>query len=133
MPDAVTDTHALIWYLQDDPRLSTAASAFFDDCQKHGGRIWVPSICVVEIIYLAEKGRIPSNILDAFLSELSASDTVLRFADLNLPTVLALKTIPRISVPDLPDRVIAATALSLGVPLISRDALIRATGLTVVW
>ena len=93
----------------------------------------MPSICAVEIIYLAEKGRIPSNILDAFLNELGASDTILRFADLNLPTVLALKEIPRISVPDLPDRVIAATALSLALPLISRDALIRAAGLTIIW
>lgn len=25
MPNAVTDTHALIWYLQDDARLSTPA------------------------------------------------------------------------------------------------------------
>ena len=30
MPDAVTDTHALIWYLQDDARLSPIAAQYFD-------------------------------------------------------------------------------------------------------
>ncbi|HLA78333.1 MAG TPA: hypothetical protein VJU18_12195 [Vicinamibacteria bacterium] len=41
--------------------------------------------------------------------------------------------IPRESVPDMPDRIIAATALQVGVPLVTRDGRIRASGLDVVW
>ena len=39
MPNAVTDTHALICYPQDDTRLSVAASKYFDQCEYDGGRI----------------------------------------------------------------------------------------------
>jgi predicted nucleic acid-binding protein len=38
----------------------------------------------------------------------------------------AVESIDRDVVPDLPDRVIAATALSAGVALVSRDGKIRA-------
>jgi predicted nucleic acid-binding protein len=41
--------------------------------------------------------------------------------------------INRDSIPDMPDRIIAATALHLGVPLISRDAKIRASNIATVW
>ena len=45
----------------------------------------------------------------------------------------ALKLVKRSEVPDLPDRIIAATAVSLGVPLISRDAKIRASQMQTIW
>jgi PIN domain nuclease of toxin-antitoxin system len=32
MADAVTDTHGLIWYLEDSPRLSSAAREKFAAC-----------------------------------------------------------------------------------------------------
>ena len=35
MSDAVTDTHALIWYLEDSPRLSSAANQTFEQCDRH--------------------------------------------------------------------------------------------------
>ena len=34
MSDVVTDTHALIWYLSDSPRLSVAANQLFDRCDR---------------------------------------------------------------------------------------------------
>lgn len=34
MSDVVTDTHALIWYLEDSPRLSVAANRLFDRCDR---------------------------------------------------------------------------------------------------
>ncbi len=36
-------------------------------------------------------------------------------------------------VPELPDRIIAATALYLGLPLISRDRAIQQASIEVVW
>ena len=52
MSDMVTDTHALIWYLTDDPRLGPAAGLAFDACDRGEGIIYVPTICLVEILYL---------------------------------------------------------------------------------
>jgi len=39
----------------------------------------------------------------------------------------------RDDIPDLPDRVIAATALALNLPLISRDRKIVLSGLETIW
>ena len=132
MPDAVTDTHVLIWYLQDDARLSRKAAQYFDDCEHDEGYIRVPSICVVEIVYLSEKGRIPPDTLDRLLKDLSRPDTILEAVELNLHIVLEIRNIPRAIVADMPDRIIAATALYLNLPLISRDRKIRLPEITTI-
>jgi PIN domain nuclease of toxin-antitoxin system len=45
-----------------------------------------------------------------------------------------LRDIPRDLVPDMPDRIIAATAMSVALPLISCDRRIRSVqGLNVIW
>jgi PIN domain nuclease of toxin-antitoxin system len=105
MPDAVTDTHALLWYLQNSPQLSAEAGKCFDACQADGGRIFVPTICAVEIIYLSEKGRIPSDSLPTVLSALSENDSVLRLANLDWPVVRSLETISRSQIPDSQEKV----------------------------
>lgn len=133
MPDAVTDTHALIWYLQGDSRLSPTASAYFDGCQTDNGRIRVPSICAVEIVYLSEKGRIRPDALEVLLEQFAAPDTILQLVPLDLTVVMGLRNVPRSEVPDLPDRIIAATASALGLPLITRDGRIQASRVTTVW
>lgn len=45
----------------------------------------------------------------------------------------AMRLIDRALIPELPDRIIAATALHLGIPLISRDHKIQASGLLTLW
>jgi predicted nucleic acid-binding protein len=45
----------------------------------------------------------------------------------------ALKQIERTQIPDLPDRIIAATALHLGLPLISRDRKIQLSEIETIW
>ncbi len=133
MPNAVTDTHALIWYLQNDARLSAAAGRYFDECEYDGGRIYVPSICVVEMIYLSEKGRISVDTLTKLLDELAASDTIFEVSGLSLSVALKMREISREAVPDMPDRIIAATASHLRVPLMSRDRKIQLSGVETVW
>jgi predicted nucleic acid-binding protein len=44
------------------------------------------------------------------------------------PVILAMRAVDRMQVPELPDQVIAATAVRLGVPLISRDRKIQDPG-----
>jgi PIN domain nuclease of toxin-antitoxin system len=61
MSDLVTDTHALIWYLEDSPRLSPRANQAFDKCDAGEIIIYIPTICLVEIVYLQERGRISAN------------------------------------------------------------------------
>ena len=44
-----------------------------------------------------------------------------------------MRQVPRAEVPDMPDRMIAATAVYFNVPVISRDRRIRAATLKTVW
>ena len=45
----------------------------------------------------------------------------------------ALALVSREEVPDLPDRIVAVTALALGVPLVSRDRKILASRVRTIW
>jgi PIN domain nuclease of toxin-antitoxin system len=74
---AVADTHALIWYLYNDARLSPAAHDLIENTAASGGQIALSSITLIEIVYLIEKGRIDSEVLSRLLSELDVPDATL--------------------------------------------------------
>ena len=119
--DCVTDTHALIWYLYAMPELSADAKNFMDNVAASGGYIFVPTISFVEITYLAEKGRLGANVLPRINSAIQTPNNVLKPIELTHQITLSLAQIPRLTVPDMPDRIIAATALHLNLPLVTKD------------
>jgi PIN domain nuclease of toxin-antitoxin system len=133
MITAVAGTHAVIWYLYNDKRLSPAASQFIDQAVQQGQQIGIASISLVEIVYLSEKGRIDTQAPGRVFSALQNPSSVLSEISLNMSVVQALQQIPVSVVPEMPDRIIAATALYLQVPIISRDHKIQATSLTTIW
>jgi predicted nucleic acid-binding protein len=53
--DYVADTHALLWYLTDSPRLGPNASAAFDDAANGKSTIYISAIVVAELYYLNKK------------------------------------------------------------------------------
>lgn len=130
---AIADTHALIWYLLDDPRLSSTARGVFSDAVSLGQYIGIPTISIVEIIYLTEKGRIPTSALTSLQERLAEQQTVLQIVPLNQAITFRVQQIDRNLVPEMPDRIIAATAAEYNLPLVSRDRKIQATSLRVVW
>ena len=133
MPDLVTDTRGLIWYLEDSPRLGPAARDAFDACDRGEGVIYVPTICLVEIVYLQEKGRIPVELKAQLDAALQTEATGLVMAALTPEIADAVACVPRSDVPDMPDRIIAATAVYLGLPLISRDRAIQLSDVETMW
>ena len=70
MPGIVVDTHAIVWYLQDDPRFSTMAAAALDAATEAGDVIYIPSICLVELSYLIEKRRLPAIVREQLIQTL---------------------------------------------------------------
>jgi PIN domain nuclease of toxin-antitoxin system len=116
MAALVVDTHAAVWYLQNSNRLSPAAQKAMDDAANVGDLVYVCSISLVEIVYLVEKGRLPVVVIDRLTAALSAPDAGFVIAPLDETTALAVRRISRDIVPDMPDRIIAATAHSLGFP-----------------
>jgi PIN domain nuclease of toxin-antitoxin system len=130
---ALADTHAALWYLSDDPRLSPMAFSFVTAEIGAGNQIALSTITLVEVTYLAEKGRIATDALRRLIGALDQPDS----AWIAIPVVREIANflylVPRDQVPDMPDRIIAATALYLDVPLISRDGKIRLSSVRTIW
>ncbi|MFN8496483.1 MAG: type II toxin-antitoxin system VapC family toxin [Anaerolineae bacterium] len=129
----VADTHALIWYLYNDPRLSPLAGSVMDAADAGGDQVALSSISLVEVLYLSEKGRIHPQALERILTELHKPGPILVEVPLDHVIVEAMRRVDRASVPDMPDRIIAATAVYLGIPLISKDSKIQISGLATIW
>jgi PIN domain nuclease of toxin-antitoxin system len=129
----VADTHSVLWYLAADTRLSAGARSALESATGDGWPIFVPTMCLVEATYLAEKGRIAGSDRARLSEALRIEDGALVAQPLTMDVAVALSRIPRDQVPDMPDRVIAATALALGLPLVTRDGRIRASGVETIW
>ncbi len=133
MPAVAVDTHAIVWYLTNDVRLSSRAAGAMDLATAAGDAIHVPSICLVELTYLVEKGRLPSVARERLIKALDDPDTACRLAPLDRAVADALEFVDRNKIPDLPDRVVSATAIALRVPLISRDGKIQTSMVQTIW
>jgi len=133
MSGLVADTHAAVWYLLSSPRLSAKAGSSIKDAIEAEAPVYVSAVSVVEVIYLVEKGRLPRLALERLMGELTSEDSGLVVAALDLTVAEALRRVPRDDVPDMPDRIIAATARRLGLPLVTRDGKIRSSGIETVW
>ena len=127
------DTHAIVWYLSADPQLSVRAGDFLDAITAAAEPIYVPSICLVELTYLVEKGRLPVAARNRLLAALDDPATPCIVAPLDRMVADALEFVSRSDVPDLPDRIVSATAAALCTPLISRDKKIGASSIQTVW
>lgn len=132
---AIADTHAAIWYAFANPRLSATARAVIERAAAAGNQVGVATITFAEaeMVYLIEKGRIPNDAFARLSAILDAPDSELVEVPFIREIAAAMFGVARQRVPDMPDRIIAATALYLGLPLISRDGRIRASGMTTTW
>ena len=133
MTDLVLDTHTLIWYLEKSPRLTEPARAAIKSSLDAGHVLYISAISLAEILYLDEKGRLPSGALKKVLAEMARPDSGLVEAPFVAGMVEAMARIPRDVVPDLPDRMIAGTALHLGLPVVTADRRIRASTIPAIW
>lgn len=131
----VADTHAMIWYVDAPQELSPAATAAIDAAANTGGEyIFISAITLVEMRYLVEKNRIKATVLARVEQELDEPDPMIVATSVDRTISDALASISRLIVPDMPDRIVAATALALGLPLVTRDTEIhRLTNVTTVW
>lgn len=129
----VADTHTVVWYLYADKRLSANAQAFITNTLSSGDEIGIASITLVEIVYLIERQRIAVETLTTLASELESSHSVFAEIPLNLSIIRTLTLVDRNQIPELPDRIIAASALHLNIPIISRDHKIQSSAIQTIW
>ncbi len=130
---AVADTHTVIWYLASDKRLSPAARSFIEEAFQQGNTIAVSSITFVEMVYLVEKGRIPAESFDNLIDQLQVAGVGFVEIPVDLRITQAMRQVDPAQIPDMPDRIVAATAVALTVPIISRDGKINASSIDTVW
>jgi len=79
------------------------------------------------------KGRLPQSAYDDLRSAMMDPEHVFREAPFTAAVVDAMRHVSRSEIPDMPDRMISATAIHLGVPVISRDSRIRASNVRTIW
>jgi PIN domain nuclease of toxin-antitoxin system len=129
----VADTHAALWYLFGDSRLSSPAKTAFDEAASSRRKIALSVISLAEVVYLVEKNRLPASAYADLEEALRDPDHVLQEAPVTAEIIDAMRDVPRADIPDMPDRIVAATALYFGVPTISRDSSIRSSKIQTIW
>ena len=132
MSSVVVDTHILIWDQLDPTRLSTKAKKAINEAD-NADQIFICEISLWEIAILMRKKRLSIDMpyLDFIHNVLRTRNYVLQGIN---PEIAWLATTVEIETRDPADRLIAATAIQLGVPLISADQLIRSNkDLKIIW
>lgn len=129
----VADTHTALWHLFGDPKLSQTASKFIQEAAHQRRKIALSAISMAELVYLVEKGRLPASAYSDLAGAVADPEHVFTEAALTAAIVQSMRHVPRTEVPDMPDRIVAATAVYFRVPVISRDSRIRAANLQTVW
>ena len=129
----VTDTHPLQWYAAGSSRkLGKQARKAFEYAETGRALIYIPALVLVELLEQARAGLLrlstsPTGWIDDLLG-------LPGFAPVDLTHAMVMAAESLYGIPERTDRLIAATALELGVPLITRDAEIgRVRGLETVW
>jgi PIN domain nuclease of toxin-antitoxin system len=121
----VIDTHTLIWYLTKDRKLSPSASAIFAAAERGETQLVISAIVMAELFYASAKWRLFPDFA-AMFADLQ-DKPYFQFASFTPQDVLGFAT-DRI-VPEMHDRIITGLARRLGVPIITSDPAIIASGL----
>jgi PIN domain nuclease of toxin-antitoxin system len=118
------DTHAMLWFLANDPRLSAAAeSAILDPANER----WLSPISLLEIAIKVRIGKLPLHAPFAVLFPAQLPLNHIALLPLEAKQIEPLTTLP-MHHKDPFDRLIATTALVEGLTLVSADPFSIPTG-----
>lgn len=124
------DAHALIWWLDDDPRLSDAAQRAIETSEE----ALIGAGTLVEIAIKRSLGKLD---IDDDWPEQSQADGFAVLA-ISWPHIVRLQTLPYVRIGkdehrDPFDRLLAAQALTDSTPVVTFDAAFSAYGVTTIW
>lgn len=119
------DTHVLLWWLEDAPRLSEPQTRALERAEADGEALAVAAISLWEIAKLAEIGRIrPSRTIDAVLDQIEQHPAI-EVVPLNARVALESTRLSDRLPKDPADQLIIATARVHGLRLVTADQRIR--------
>ena len=119
----VIDTHVYYWYCVGDGSLHAVVR---EAIEADPSRVWVPSVVCWELAMLVERGKLVmpgNNPMQTLVRDLQRSG--LSEAPLTSEIAVLSRTLP-FQHSDPADRFIAATAVSMGLPLATSDDWLRA-------
>ena len=125
------DTHVVVWLALEPDKLSKRAKEAIRTARSEGG-LAIAAITLLELAWLAEKGRIETTLsVESFVRQCASKMTVLPIT----PEIAARAvSLPDKYPKDPQDRLIGATALVEGIQLVSHDKLIKKSGMIqVIW
>ena len=129
----VVDTHALIWYLEGNPKLGNSAKLIMDDSSIS---MILPIIALAEAIDIVGKKRTTIPATSDLLRDIADEKRIMVYP---LTHSILSQSLFASAVPEMHDRLIVATALHLQslnhkVAVLTKDASIVASSLiSVVW
>jgi len=126
----IVDTHALVWYIIDDPRLGNEARQILDN---PSAQLVIPTIVLAEAKHISERKRIPISFDD--IMQTIAADARVTLFSLDIFVVAGMPENL-----DIHDGLIVATAFSAQrlfaeeIAILTRDEMITTSNqLPVVW
>lgn len=123
------DAHALIWYVYEESNnmLTDRALKAINDAVKYGS-IYVPTIVLLEILRLIEKGRYPISFIQ--LTKALRLNEAFEIVPLTFEVVEISENLTNL---EFHDRVIVATAILTDTELISKDSDIHRIYDRIIW
>ena len=132
MARVVADTHALLWMLKGTLRERSQGGADAIEQALDAKALCVSIGSFLDLRYLVDSGRLAEQALND--ARTIVDGDAFTVVPLDLRVLDKMTMVPREKVPDPFDRIIAATALTLDLPLVSADEDIQgALGERVIW
>lgn len=118
------DTHVWLWWISDPERLPERALTAINKAKSEKS-IVISTISTWEIALLVEKGRLELSIDVRDWVRKTEGLPFVRFASIDNTIFLRSVSLPGAFHADQADRIITATAITMGIPLITKDEKIR--------
>ena len=132
--DVLADTHTILWFVNDPSKLSAAADTALSQADLAGEKIYLSAITLVEVTYLAEKGKVSAADKAELLKVLLDPNEPVVVLSVSQEIALQMEQISRATVPNMQDRIIAATALVHNLPLVTCDTQLRSlSNIRTIW
>lgn len=120
----VLDTHVWIWWISNPEKLSNNAAKAISNAITENGVV-ISSISTWEIAMLVDKGRLELSVSVRDWVRKTEALPCVRFMPIDNTISLRSVSLPGDFHPDPADRIITATAMTMGLPLVTRDEKIR--------
>jgi len=129
----VIDTHVWLWWISNPEKLTANAAQAIDKSMDDGG-IFISSISTWEIALLVSKKRLELSIDVRDWIRKTEDLPFIHFAPVDNTIALRSVSMPGSFHPDPADRIITATAMTMGLPLVTKDEkMLRYPHVNTIW